>query len=131
MHYFIVFQLLCGFFSASVAGRKGRNPTTWWFVGLLLPVFGVVLSLVVPKSPTASAPAARKTRRREAARRPRKRPRRCCASYIPDCFGCPYFRRQLFDPAGTEGKKGYCEYYGKDLVDASKQKGSKVTIEDA
>lgn len=131
MHYLIVFQVLCGFFCAFLAGRKGRSRTTWWFVGALLPVFGVVLSLAVPQSPASALAAPRKPGRKRAARRPRKKPKRCCGSYIPDCFGCPYFRRQLFDPARLEGKKGYCEFFGKDLIAASKEKGSKVTIEDA
>ncbi|MHC4592772.1 MAG: hypothetical protein ACYS8L_08775, partial [Planctomycetota bacterium] len=64
-------------------------------------------------------------------RRPRTKPKRCCGSYIPDCFGCPHFRRKLFDPARSEGKKGYCEFFRKDLVDPSREKNSKVAIEDS
>ena len=47
MYYLIVGQMLCGFFSSFVAGRKGRNRIAWWFAGAHLPVLGVVLSLKV------------------------------------------------------------------------------------
>lgn len=131
MHYLIAFQVLCGCFSAFAAGRKGRRPAIWWFIGALIPVFGVVLSLAVPDSP-ASRPATAtgaggKTVR---ARRARAKPKRCCGSYIPDCFGCPHFRRKLFDPSRSKGKKGYCEFFLKDLMDPSRERNSKVAIED-
>ncbi|MHC4479351.1 MAG: hypothetical protein ACYS8K_08085 [Planctomycetota bacterium] len=130
MHYFVVFQVLCGCFAAFTAGRKGRRPAVWWFVGALVPVFGVVLSLAVPPlsaGPASSPLAAEKT---PLARRPRAKPKRCCGSYIPDCFGCSYFRRPLFDPGRSEGKKGHCEFFDKDLITKSEDEGSKVVIED-
>lgn len=129
MYYVIAFQVLCGFFSAYVADRKGRNGVLWWFVGALVPVFGVALSLALPQAPgprplSAGAAGERGERSR------RRRPKRCCGSYIPDCHGCPYFRRQLFDPGRSEGKKGRCEFYEKDLVPPPESEASQVSIED-
>ncbi len=128
MHYVIVFQVLCGCLSAHVAGRKGRSRPAWWLMGALLPAFGLVLSFAVPPLEGA-APAAERAPARRASR-PRKRPRRCCGSYIPDCLGCSYYRRLLFDPARAEGLKGHCEYFDRDLVDGSEADSRHVTIED-
>jgi hypothetical protein len=129
MYYLIICAVLCGFFSAFVAGRKGRNRIAWWFVGTLLPILGVVLSLAVPQRRVALS-AVRVRRAQGGARQGRKKPKRCCGSYIPDCFGCPYFRRPLFDPGRGEDKKGYCEFFGRDLIAASGRKSTQVAIED-
>ena len=129
MHYFIAFQILCGCFSAYVARRKGLNPVSWGLAGALLPVFGVVLAVAVSGSSSAAESLPGTGHRRPAS--PPRRPRRCCGSYLPDCFGCPFFRRQLFARDQAKDKKGYCEYYRKDLVDESRETGSEVHVEDA
>lgn len=131
MYYLIAFQVLCGCFSAFVAGRKGRSRLAWWLMGALLPVFGVLLSLAAPAAPGAPRSAAAATDTKREPSQTRKRPKRCCGSYIPDCFGCPFFRRQLFDSDRSEDKKGYCEFFGRELRDKSKRKGSTVVIEDS
>jgi len=127
MYYLIVIMVLCGFFSAFVAARKSRNRIVWWFVGLT--ILGVALTLAVPeKQVTVRATGGR--RARGGARQGRKKPKRCCGSYIPDCFGCPYFRRPLFDPSRAEDKKGHCEFFGRDLIAAQERKNTQVAIED-
>jgi hypothetical protein len=58
-------------------------------------------------------------------------PRRCCGSYIPDCQGCAFFTgKQLFESSADPRKKGYCERYGKDLLEESRVTGSRVMIEE-
>ncbi len=125
----IVCAALCGFFSAYVAGRKGRNRVAWWFIGALVPILGVVLSLTASEkrgSPASAGLGSASSGRRQG----RKKPKRCCGSYIPDCFGCLHFRRPLFDPLRAEEKRGYCEFFRKDLVAGPNRKGAKVVIED-
>jgi hypothetical protein len=134
MYYLLIVQVLCGFFSAFVAGRKGRNRLLWWFIGALLPLLGVVLCLKVgeaadkgepvPLGAPASADAAAKAADR------RRRPSRCCGSYIPDCLGCSYFRRQLFSGEQKDGLKGRCEHFDRELLEESSRKRSRVTIEE-
>ena len=134
MYYLLIIQVLCGCFSAFVASRKGRNRILWWFIGALLPVLGVVLSLKVrepadegapvPLGAPASADAAA-----EAADR-RHRPSRCCGSYIPDCLGCSYFRRQLFAGEHRDGLKGRCGHFDKELRDEPSRKRSRVTVQE-
>ncbi len=131
MHYFIAFQILCGCFSAFVAGRKGRSRLAWWFVGAMLPLLGVVLSLIVLEAPTAPSSSRGVGGAVSAQSRARRRPKRCSKSYTPDCSGCPFFRRRLFDADRSEDKKGYCEFFNKELRDESKAKGSSVVIEDS
>jgi hypothetical protein len=128
MEYLIAFQLLCGCFAAFVAGRRSRSRAAWWFVGALLPVAGVVLALTAshPGAAGSSGPA-------HSASEPRKpagRPRRCCGSYIPDCLGCPYFRRPLFDGEGSSQKKGTCTLLGTDLTLEPQPRGSSVTVDE-
>jgi hypothetical protein len=128
-YYLIVLQVLCGCFSAFVAGRKGRDRRRWWLIGALLPVAGVVLSLRAgqagPQEPaTLGAPASgRKLQRHH-------RPSRCCGSYIPDCLGCCYFRRQLFSAEHREGLKGRCDYFDRQLVEEPSRKRRRVTVEE-
>lgn len=129
MYYLIVIQVFAGFFSAFVASRKGRNRFFWWTVGTFVPLLGVALALAVPRK--AAPPSFGPARQTAAAgRSSRKRPKRCCGSYIPDCFGCPHFRRQLFGPDPAEEKKGYCTLFGKDLVAPHRESSAKVVIED-
>ena len=129
MNYLIVTFALCGFFSAYVAGRKGRSPVAWWFVGALLPVVGLLLSLTLPpRSPAGEqegwGPGA------PAPRPPLRRPKRCCGFYIPDCCGCPHFRRHLFGPSRSERMKGRCEFFGKDLEEAPQEADSHIAGRD-
>ena len=133
-YYLIIVQVLCGCFSAFVAGRKGRDRIRWWFVGALLPVVGVVLSLKVGEAgreaPVAlSAPASAATNGSASAER-RQRPSRCCGSYIPDCLGCPHFRRQLFSAEHREGMKGRCEHFDRELLEELTHKRRRVTVEE-
>jgi len=88
MYYFLIVQVLCGFFSAFVAARKGPDEP---------------VTLGAPASPAKS--------------KGRVRPSRCCRSYIPDCLGCPYFRRRLFSGEQRDGLKGRCQYFDIDLVE--------------
>jgi len=116
MYYFLIVQVLCGFFSAFVAARKGREPVRWWFVGALLPVVGVVLSLKAEEA-NADEPVTLGAPASPAKSKGRVRPSRCCRSYIPDCLGCPYFRRRLFSGEQRDGLKGRCQYFDIDLVE--------------
>lgn len=129
VHYFVVLQIICGFFSAFVAGRKGRRRATWWLIGALLPVVGVVLALLA-EPVRSEAPGQAGRRQQPAPSRPRRRPTRCCGCYIPDCQGCPHFRRRLFASRQTSGDRGFCEYYNRDLVDAEQRDGAGVAVED-
>ncbi|MGD2175887.1 MAG: hypothetical protein PVJ27_10830, partial [Candidatus Brocadiaceae bacterium] len=129
----IVFQVLCGFFAAHVAGQKGRSRLRWWCIGAFVPAFGVVLSLVIPARGEASgfpAPADGAEAGEGEHRDRRKRPRRCCGRYLPDCHGCPHFRRRLFDPARPQGRKGHCDFYDVDLVAQRGDASSRISIED-
>ena len=117
MSYLIVVLILCGFFSAYVAARKGRSPVAWWFVGALLPGVGVIMSLAMP----AGSPALRPPpdgQRDESRSPPRRRPVRCCGHYIPECWGCPHFRRLLFDSQHSEHARGRCEFFGQELTES-------------
>jgi hypothetical protein len=128
MYYLVIIQVLCGCFSAFVAGRKGRDRVRWWFIGALVPVVGVALSLLARDAaqgePAAlGAPAGgRKVEKNH-------RPSRCCGSYIPDCLGCSYFRRQLFSAEHREGLKGRCDYFDRQLVDETSRRRPRVTVE--
>ena len=120
MHYFLAFQILCGFFSAHVAGRKGRSRPRWWCVGALLPVVGVALALIVDQprgyGPDLEAPAT--------GGEALHRPRRCSGEFIPDCLGCPYFRRRLFGSDGADAVRGYCEFFARELLDEERSAAS-------
>ena len=130
MYYLGAFQILCGGCSAFVAARKGRNPIFWWLVGTLVPIFGVVLSLAVAPADHARVSSRPRQGSGEPVREKRRIPKRCCGSYIPDCLGCPFFRRQLFATGRREGTKGFCEHLQKELRSEPKRRGSRVTIED-
>jgi hypothetical protein len=127
MEYFLAFQLLCGLFAAFVAARKGRSALVWFALGLLLPIVGVVLALrarpprVRTEGPRASV---------DEAASQRQPPRRCCGSYIPDCLGCPFFTRPLFDPSYEGPKKGYCQHFENVLVEEGDREGSPAVSEE-
>jgi hypothetical protein len=125
MHYLIVVQLFCAFFCAFLAGRSGRSRVFWWLVGALVPVLGVAVCLWETRAP-AEGPG------REGAGpvTGRSRPKRCCGRYIPECWGCPHFRRHLFS-TDSEGSKGHCAFYGRDLTVAGPPEGNAATEDDA
>jgi hypothetical protein len=130
MEYLVAFQLLCGCFAGYVASRKERNWFAWFLIGALVPVFGVIAALLVDEPATESPEDDWTEKLEETKKRKLKPPKRCCARYIPDCQGCPYFRKPLFDPTYSGSKKGYCELFEKDLIDSQEDKGAKITIEE-
>ena len=132
MYYLAAFQVLCGGFCAFVAVRKGRSPVFWWLVGTVLPVVGVVLSLTVAPAERTRVAARGRRGSREPAGKERRIPRRCCGSYIPDCLGCPFFRRRLFpaSPREDSNTKGFCEHLHKELRAEPERRGFRVTMED-
>lgn len=111
MPYLFALQALCGGFCAYVAHRKGRNPYLWAAAGALIPVLGVVLCLMASETgaPSSSESTGRSRRL--------PRPRRCCGRFIPDCRGCPYFRRPLFREDAPPRERGYCEFYHRELLE--------------
>ena len=110
MEYVVAFQLLCGCFAGFVAARKRRNWAAWFAAGTLLPVAGVVLSCRLRARPPAGEGTPRRRRRREPLRR-------CTGQYAPDCQGCSWFRRPLFDSSYADSKKGYCERFTRPLYE--------------
>jgi len=128
MQFLVVFQILCGFFGAFVAGRKGRSRLGWWFIGAFLPVFGAILCLMAPDA-AAKVGATEQGDGADGIRKQRPRPRRCCGSYIPDCQGCPYFRRPLFEAHREADGKGTCTFYGKQLREEADADNSRITID--
>jgi len=120
MHYFVAFQILCGFFAAYVAVRKGRSGLRWWCAGAFLPVVGVALALTVDRrrgSDTGEETS-------EDPQEPLRRPRRCSGQFIPDCLGCAHFRRRLFGSEAGETVRGYCEFYARELCDEERPAAS-------
>ncbi len=113
VEYAVVFLLLCGGFAGFVASRKGRSAALWFVVGLI-PILGVVLAL--------SLAPARASRKRVARPEPRRgvKPKRCNGSFGPECWGCPHFRRPLFDPFYSGHRKGYCMLFGQVLAEQSR-----------
>jgi len=124
----IAFQLLCGCFAGYVASQKGRNWFFWFLVGLV-PVLGVILALIVEKPHHPQARRDRTDGDREVARE-RRPPLRCRGEYIPDCQGCPYFRKPLFDPTYAGTRKGWCDFFHKDLRELPSTKGIKIILKD-
>lgn len=45
----IIFWVLCGLVSASVASGKGRSGFAWFLIGALLGPFGIIISLIINK----------------------------------------------------------------------------------
>jgi len=119
--YLLAIQIACGCFAAFLAARQGQSRPAWFAVGALLPVVGVLLALWATRTRPARAEAGRPGASGKEAKgraRGRRPPRRCRGSYIPDCVGCPHFRASpLFDPSLQDSRKGYCELFGKPLVD--------------
>ncbi len=126
LSYILVFQIACGISALLIAQRKGRNRPAWLAAGTFLPVIGLALILVL-KPLKARKQAARGKQRNKARMRP---PKRCCGSYIPDCEGCPYFVRVLFEEEVIEGKKGDCRFYGRELTVETDTRRNRVVIEE-
>ena len=59
-----------------------------------------------------------------------KRPKRCCGSYIPDCEGCPYFKKALFESSPNSVKKGECRFFNRDLVIKPPERHNRVIMEE-
>ncbi len=120
MRYLLIFQLLCGAFGAFVAGRKKRSRLAWGLIGALLPVAGVAWVMLIPERGAEwnAGPAAGPSPRR------RERPKRCCGRFIPDCRGCPYFRRHLFRGDQEGPADGYCEFFDTELTDQTRRTSS-------
>ena len=45
---FIVFWLICAFIAAAIAESKGRSVIGWFFLGLLIGVFAIIIIAVQP-----------------------------------------------------------------------------------
>ena len=115
--YLIAGLILSGLAAGYVAGRKGRSRIAWAAVGTFLPGLGILLSIAVPeRGGTDDSQEAGVGSRKSP---PRRRPRRCCGSWIPDCQGCDWFHRELFRSSETTDAAGYCEYYGRRLTAAA------------
>ena len=129
LNYVMILMIVCAFASSRIAARKGHNATQWWVIGLV-PVFGVMLALMAyDAAPGQAAPRKRAARKAKDAPL-RKRPKRCCGHYIPECWGCPFFRRNLFVADPQEAKRGYCEHFKRELTDRPDENGMKIIIED-
>jgi len=127
MEYLVAIQLLCGSFAAYVASRKNRNRFLWFLLGLAVPVGGVLMALIVGKGQRTPGKGVESPDVAEA--EPRRPPKRCCGSYIPDCRGCPYFTRPLFDPSYGGRRKGYCELFEKELIEEAGARQAKIAAE--
>ena len=128
MAHVMVFQLLCGCFSAFVAGKKGRSRLAWFAVGLLVPIIGVALAWwVSPPQPSREVSGRGRVAGAPVLRRP---PKRCNGSYISDCLGCPHFAKPLFDATYSGPRRGQCELFGRELVDKGEREGSRVLFDD-
>lgn len=63
----ILLWVFLGFLASYIAKRRGRNPFVWFFAGLLLSIWGVILVLALPNrkrpfKPVASPPLRRPQR---------------------------------------------------------------------
>ncbi len=130
MPYVVMTLMIVGaFVSSHIAARKGRSAVHWWFIGLV-PVFGIMLALLMDTGAPAGVTRKERGGRRRKGAPPRKRPKRCCGSYIPECWGCPFFRRNLFDPDPHEGKRGYCEHFRHELTEPPDEDGGTIIVDD-
>ncbi len=126
--YVIVFLLACGLITGLTAHFKGENIFEWGLTGIFLPIIGILLLITGHKPPHKRKKG---TDGRHAKKKVRKRPKRCCGSYIPDCEGCPFFQKSLFaDNTVQTGKKGDCLFYHRELKDDHHQKRSRVIMEE-
>ena len=125
----MMLMIVCAFASSHIAARKGRNTVHWWFIGLV-PIFGIMLALLMDTGAPGGVTRKKKGARKRKDALPRKRPKRCCGSYIPECWGCPFFRRNLFDPDPHEGKRGYCEHFRRELTEPPDEKGVTIIMDD-
>ena len=123
----VAIQIFVAVFCGFLAARKNRSPVAWALIGLV-PVVGVLAAIVVPRA--EPRPAGRRTE--PSLPRSLPRPKRCCGRYIPDCRGCPYFRRALFqtDEQKDRGRVGYCEFFEKDLLEQEESEGPEILFED-
>jgi hypothetical protein len=123
----IAIQIFVAIFCAFMALRKERSPLLWALIGLV-PVVGVIAVIVVSPARAADKAAARPKDRPH----PPARPKRCCGRYIPDCRGCPYFRRALFqsDKQKDEGRVGHCEFFDRNLYDDQSNEGPEILFEE-
>jgi len=48
----LLISLVCGVVCALVAPGRGRNSTSWFFIGLLIGVFGIMLLALLPERDT-------------------------------------------------------------------------------
>ena len=46
---FLVFFLVCGFITSTVARDRGRDPVVWYCVGSLFGILGIIAAFIVPK----------------------------------------------------------------------------------
>jgi hypothetical protein len=51
----VVYGVVCGAFSAFVAGEKNYNEASWFFGGFFFGVIGLVAAAGLPMNPTPSA----------------------------------------------------------------------------
>lgn len=125
-------QIIVGLFCGFMARRKARNGVAWGIAGVLVPVVPVVL--IISLDPARQRPAGTENgpAGRGAPRMPPARPKRCCGRYIPDCRGCPYFRRALFrgEDRKQKGYRGHCEYFDRELFEEERDDGPKIVYED-
>ena len=62
----LIFWLICAFVTAIIASSKGRSGVGWFFVGLLISVFGIILIACLPSvqtqdsKPVSNGPAEKK-----------------------------------------------------------------------
>ena len=48
----LLIAIVCGIVCALVAPGRGRNSTSWFFIGLLIGVFGIMLLALLPERDT-------------------------------------------------------------------------------
>jgi hypothetical protein len=76
---------------------------------LNLPVLGVVAVMLAGRKEDGTSTAGTSKGKDR-----RTRPSRCCGEFLPDCRGCPYFRRRLFRSEDGDAV-GYCTFYDRIL----------------
>jgi hypothetical protein len=58
VEWIIAFFLVLGggYWASDIARRRGRNPVPFFLLGLLVPVFGVLVTALIPQAPPGPAP---------------------------------------------------------------------------